>query len=148
MLSISAMVQMGPWICTGIDVNVARDEKCERCGRWIRYVWKMELQLPAPKRHWRIGSECGPLLEHLSDELWSGATTQLVRRQNLVMRFDVIFAEWRQQPSHAAFRGVDLKFYQDKFKLVTEGTPTKEQLDHIGGFTQGMLKKLGKPKMP
>ena len=84
----------------------------------------------------------------MSNELWSDATTQLERRKNRVMRFEVIFAEWRQQPSHEAFRSADPTFFQKKFKLVTEGMPTNAQFKHIGGFTQGMLERLGKPKMP
>lgn len=69
MLTIRAMAEMGPWILTVIEVLDKRREQCARCGTTIRKVWVMEKQTE-PKETWRIGSECGPNLEAMSEDLW------------------------------------------------------------------------------
>ena len=69
MLTIRAMAEMGPWILDHIDVLDGRNERCQRCSTKIKYVWVMEKHTE-PKETWRIGSECGPTLEAVSQELW------------------------------------------------------------------------------
>ena len=68
-LTIRAMAEMGPWVLQQIDVLDGRVEQCQRCSTWIKNVWVMEKQTE-PKETRRIGSECGPKLEAMSEELW------------------------------------------------------------------------------
>lgn len=73
MLSIFAMVRMGPWTLNRIEVLDARSDQCQRCQTKIKNVWIMERHGHRPQCQ-RIGSECGPQLEELSAELWGPAT--------------------------------------------------------------------------
>lgn len=73
MLTIRTMAEMGPWMLDRIDVLTGRHERCQRCSTKIKYVWVMEKQTD-PKDTWRIGSECGPTLEAVSQELWDSTT--------------------------------------------------------------------------
>jgi hypothetical protein len=70
LLTIRAMTKMGPWMLTHIDHLDSRSEQCQICDTPIRNVWVMEKQTE-PKEVWRIGSDCGPKLEQMSEELWS-----------------------------------------------------------------------------
>jgi hypothetical protein len=69
MLTIRAMAEMGPWLLDRIDVLEGRLERCRRCKTKIKNVWVMEKQTE-PRETWRIGSECGPKLEALSQTMW------------------------------------------------------------------------------
>src|SRR5215510_1687135 len=76
LLTIRAMVDMGPWLLRDVDELEGRHEKCEVCGTRIKHVWVMEKQT-APRDVKRIGSECGPRLELMSATVWNEKTKQM-----------------------------------------------------------------------
>lgn len=69
MLTIRAMVEMGPWFLDHIHVLPGRHDRCMRCTTKIKNVWVME-KLTDPTDTWRIGSCCGPKLQDMSEEVW------------------------------------------------------------------------------
>lgn len=96
MLAIRAMAEMGPWILTVIEVLDGRREQCARCGTRIKNVWVMEKQTE-PKERWRIGSECGPNLEAMSEDLWQRTTRPLKTSLDHVVTLDKL-ARWELDP--------------------------------------------------
>lgn len=69
MLTIRAMAEMGPWLLDRIERLDEGYEHCKRCDTKIKWIWVMEKQTE-PKELWRIGCECGPQLEDMSQHLW------------------------------------------------------------------------------
>jgi hypothetical protein len=65
---IHAMVSIGPWLLHHIDYSFTR-ERCEISKTPILWIYVMEKQTEPRITH-RIGSECGPRLESVSEELW------------------------------------------------------------------------------
>lgn len=78
MMSILAMVRMGPWTLNRIEVLDALSDRCQRCETKIKNVWIMERHGHSPDCQ-RIGSDCGPQLEDLSAELWFPAIAPFKR---------------------------------------------------------------------
>ena len=64
-----------------------RFERCRRCNTKIKWVWVMEKQTE-PKQLWRIGNECGPQLEDMSQELWDTVAKPFERSIDHVYKLD------------------------------------------------------------
>lgn len=68
MLTIRAMVRVGPWVLETVE----RDDEgtnCDRCDEPIKEIWTCTVDTDWKrlgtldgKRRWRIGSTCGPTL--------------------------------------------------------------------------------------
>jgi len=75
-ISIEAMVQVGPWLIKRVDDGEWRN--CDRCEADHKEVWICEIQAADAiveknldgKREWRIGSTCGPKLMLLTNAFW------------------------------------------------------------------------------
>lgn len=70
--TINAMVTMGPWRLNRVEY-MAQWEHCTISDTRILWVYVME-KLTEPRALRRVGSECGPKLEGLSDALWEEGT--------------------------------------------------------------------------
>ena len=95
MLTIYAMAQMGVWLLNRIEVLDHRSENCRRCSTSIRYVWVMALQTD-PGDEWRIGSDCGPRLEHMSQELWDKVAEPFQKSLNIMTKLEKL-AKWERE---------------------------------------------------
>lgn len=73
--TIYAMVTMGPWRLNRIEY-MAEWEHCTISDTRILWVYVME-KLTEPGEMRRVGSECGPKLEGLSDAIWTEGTADL-----------------------------------------------------------------------
>lgn len=92
MLTISAMVSIGPWMVEAVE----RDEnwtRCERCKTPIKEIWVCSvaadyagLDKLKGQRVWRIGSECGPTLEEMSKEHWDDQAKGIRTRLRLAKK--------------------------------------------------------------
>jgi hypothetical protein len=93
MLTIRAMVRFGPWTLTTIE-RVEQLEHCQRCDTKIREVWVCEVDAHhnldglSGQSVWRIGSDCGPALMCVSDEVWHRETKVVSQRLRAAKRLD------------------------------------------------------------
>jgi hypothetical protein len=124
------MAEMGPWILTRIDVLDRRSENCQRCGTSIRYVWVMEKQTE-PKEVWRIGSECGPTLEQVSQLLWETTTKPFkgsVRHMATLERL----AEWERDYPDCRPPHYELGWAESQRATIAAGGLTPHQRRVLG----------------
>jgi hypothetical protein len=97
MLTIRAMVRVGPWIVETLEHD-ERWTNCERCSERIKWIYVCRVDADSPqlialggKPVWRIGSTCGPTLMMVSDQVWHDGTQErftaikLVRRATMVL---------------------------------------------------------------
>ena len=82
--TIHAMVIMGPWRLNRLEY-VAEWEHCAISNTKILWVYVME-KLTEPREMWRVGSECGPNLEGISDAIWAQGTAGLERSRDHVLK--------------------------------------------------------------
>ncbi|WP_437831945.1 hypothetical protein [Sorangium sp. So ce1153] len=87
MLTISIMARFGLWTLLRVEdksPDKIKWEHCERCDRHIRYVHVC--QVDGETKAWRIGSECGPTLVRVSEEIWGKVTATADRDLLLLHR--------------------------------------------------------------
>jgi hypothetical protein len=130
MLTIRAMAQMGPWILTQVDVLDGRVERCQRCDERIRYVWVMEKQTE-PKETWRIGSDCGPALEQVSQELWDQETKPFETSRRHFVALERLAGYERDYPGLRPPRYV-LGWAAEQMRLLGDGIITPHQRRVMG----------------
>jgi hypothetical protein len=93
-ITINAMVQVGPWIIG--PVNHGEWRHCDRCDTWHKEVWTCTIAPEVDdsvvaerldnKRVWLIGSDCGPQLELADAAAWEGDTKDLKKRVKLAIK--------------------------------------------------------------
>lgn len=130
MLTIRAMAEMGPWTLTGIDVLDRRDEQCQRCGTWIRYVWVMQKET-IPKEVWRIGSECGPDLEEMVEDLWNQTTRPFKTSVRHVSTLEKL-ARWERDYAAYCPRDYQLGWAEQQRRRIAAGGLTDHERRVIG----------------
>lgn len=134
MLTIVAMVRVGPWVLQRIDVLGSGDERfpCERCDTKLREIWVCEVDEGADlreldgQRTWRIGSTCGPTLLSLSDEVWHEETRVLRSRLGLSKRLVRLLAAAQAQ-------GHSLPtFVTERLEPLLQGTMSERERKQLG----------------
>jgi hypothetical protein len=139
-LTVKAMVAMGPWTLSHVDDLGARVGSCQRCSTKIRYVWVMLLeQNGLPAEEWRIGSECGPRLEGMSQSLWDSGAELVERRLKLALRV----AEAMRHPDFG--RDVEhgaANILRERLPLLLDGTLPLAKQKHLSLVTGAMLNRL------
>jgi hypothetical protein len=130
MLTIRAMAQMGPWTLTHVEVLDGRVERCQRCNERIRYVWVMEKQTE-PKETWRIGSDCGPALEQVSEELWRQETKPFEISRRHVVALERLAGYERDYPELRPPR-YELGWAASQLRALGDGVITPHQRRVMG----------------
>ena len=146
MLTIRAMVKIGPWTIESIHRNSA-GQNCDRCNTKHKIVWtctvdpaNQETPYPNGKSQWEIGSTCGPTLIDVSDQVWKEATKEPLRRHKLLEQLDrlIIVAE---ENSHSL-----PKHLIDYRPSLIDGTISERSKRHIGNLMASHERKLGMRK--
>lgn len=130
MLTIRAMAEMGPWILTLIEVLDGRHEQCQRCDTWIKWVWIMEKQTE-PKETRRIGSECGPNLEDMSEELWQRTARPFKTCVRHVSTLEKL-ARWERELPMCCPAGYQLGWARQQQRVLAAGGLDDRQRRVIG----------------
>lgn len=138
MLTIRAMAEMGLWTLTHIDVLDSRNEGCQRCKTRIRYVWVMEKQTE-PKETWRIGSECGPNLEQMSQQLWDTSSAPFKTSVRHLATLERLVKWERNFPE---CRPYDLGWAEQQLAKIAAGGLTKHQQRVLGHHISQAEKKF------
>lgn len=144
MLTIQAMVRIGPWVVRSIR---RADQKigCERCATPILEVWHCEVDAESPrllelggKRMWYIGSTCGPTLMLVSEQVWAAETKLVARRLDLVLRLDKVAIA-------AAARGnYPLpEMFAERRRHLVEGTIAFRLMRNLGAVLAQHERRLG-----
>jgi hypothetical protein len=142
MLTVRAMVRVGPWTVVRVDHH-SQPIACERCGTatWEVWVCKIDdghdLTQLGGKAEWQIGSKCGPTLMLVNKEVWNNAAKEVTRRLRLVARVDKILvaaaaASYSLPDKVAAWR-----------PALLDGTLDDRSIKHLGGMMAGHERKLG-----
>jgi len=146
MLTIVAMVRVGPWTLEGI-YRVPKSEPmeaCKRCRRSIREVWVFrvdegyDLAKLDGQPVWRIGSECGPHLEEVNAEIWKQQMKPVTARLALVKRLEAVLKT-------ADAKGYTLlpTFFAERLQPLREGTLDIHLMRHTGGCMAQYERALG-----
>lgn len=145
MLTIRAMVRVGPWTILGVEW-IPEWTSCQRCGERIKEVWVCEVD-PVSERFeelrgqaiWRIGSDCGPKLLAVSDAVWKMARSPIQRRFRLLGRAERLIAV-------ASVRGYELPpVVAQRLQGLADGTATDKEMRHLGLVIGTHAKKLRLP---
>lgn len=142
MLTIKAMVRVGPWILEHVVYDVDWS-KCERCGTNIKWIWtctvdadSCELAALNGQRTWHIGSECGPNLMHVSDEKWGKSIGPVRSRIRLALR--------TQRVLNAGVELEDVReLLSERFSKLVEGTLPRYLQRHLGRVVASQGKRAG-----
>jgi hypothetical protein len=146
MLTINAMVRIGPWIVTTIE-HLDKQTNCERCSTSILEVWVCEVDADSPrlgelggKSLWRIGSTCGPTLMQVSDERWKSETSLATKRLRLLKRVD------RLQAVALAREHTLPEFVVGRRQSLIDGTLEDRRFRHLGLVVSTHERRLGLKK--
>lgn len=133
MLTIPAMVRVGPWILERVQKD-PRWTSCERCSQRIKEVWTCTVDADRDdillslggQSTWRIGSTCGPTLLGVSQETWKEHTKGSMRRLRLLIKIEKLIQD-------AAAAGFPLsELVAQRHTQLSSGTATKKEVNHGG----------------
>jgi hypothetical protein len=132
MLTIRAMVRVGPWTVRDIE-RMPVAEHCERCETTIKEVWVCEVDSSyerlselGGKTLWRIGNHCGPTLMEVSERVWKDSTGPAVRRLRYAKRAERLIAA----AAKAKYELPD--FVEGRFPALLDGTLEERLIRHLG----------------
>ena len=147
MLTIRAMVRVGPWVIETIE----RDDDgthCERCPQAIKWIWVCRVDEDSPrlvelggKAVWRIGSTCGPTLLMVSDEVWSGTTKAYLSAIKLIYRASVVLRIAAEREDHHW----SLKSIAERTEALRNGTLTPHLKSWLSSHV-GALERAYRPR--
>ncbi len=145
MLTIPAMVHVGPW--TLVDLSKSLEwTNCERCDTPIKEVWTCTVDPAASelltrlegKQEWRVGSVCGPTLLEVSERVWKEETSGTMRRMQLLVKVERLI-------SRAANQGLELPaIIIERRDLLQRGEATDKQARHLGLLVGSWTRELTK----
>lgn len=130
MLTIRAMAEMGPWLLDRIERLDDRYERCQRCAKRIKWIWVMEKQTE-PKETWRIGCECGPQLEDMSQQLWDTVAKPFKNSVNHVRKLDRL-AECERDYPQLRPAGYELGWAERQVARIAAGALTTRERRAMG----------------
>lgn len=143
MLTIRAMVRVGPWIVREV-MKQADFTSCQRCGTSIKEIWVCEVDVDSERirelggqRVWAIGSTCGPTLLEVSEAEWSKLERPLARRLKLLARIDRLIAA-----SASGGHVLPSVVVQRRGALV-DGTAKDREMRHLGLVVGAQMRILG-----
>ncbi len=137
MLTIPAMVRVGPWVleCIQRDPN---STKCERCSQRIKEVWQCTVDADETgilneldgRATWRIGSTCGPTLLGISNEVWKQNTQALKSRLNQLIKVVALIQE--SDAVGFELQGRVRTFLEEYERSLRDGTISEREVRHCG----------------
>jgi hypothetical protein len=134
MLTINAMVRIGPWTIESVSYNSSW-QTCERtgCGKNIKEVWTCvvdasygKLDVLGGKTSWQIGSVCGPTLIEVSEQIWSKETKMPSKRLKLLKRLEVLTDAAEKQSYELP------NLFKDYRPMLIDGTISAKQIGRMG----------------
>ena len=144
MLTIRAMVRVGPWTVRAVE----RDENwtsCERCTESIKEIWVCEvdpsydelLSELGGQLVWRIGSTCGPTLMKVSKDYWKRETKSILKRLRLLKRIEKLIPA-----AHSAGQTLPA-LIEERAQLVANDTLDYRLTGHLGLVLTRFERMLG-----
>lgn len=147
MLTIPAMVRVGPWMLVEFSKG-SEWTNCERCDTPIKEVWTCTVNPAAAeflsrlggKLEWRVGSVCGPALLEVSEQVWREETAGTARRMRLLLKVEKLVrnaaAQSRELPA----------LILERREQLLRGEATDKQLRHLGLVVGEWTRKLKSPE--
>lgn len=145
-ITIRAMVKIGPW--TVEEVSHGPSRKCDRCGTLHNYVWVCTIDPTVSnaivadrlegRRTWRVGSTCGPTLEMVSAETWTGDTKELQKRIKLAVDAARVLADC----DRAGYADLYVDTVREWQQPLINGTLSQHYQRVMGSHVRSIAKSL------